>query len=63
MFQSRSDFREEQAANLMIAGLLCLFAFVMLFVFINLNAEISIGPDPAAAQLKEIETIGSSRDH
>jgi hypothetical protein len=59
MFQSRSDYREEQAANLMVAGLLCLFAFVVLFAFISLNSEISIGPDPATAQTKSVETTGS----
>jgi hypothetical protein len=68
MFQSRNDGfqsrinREEQAANLMVAGLLCLFAFVVLFVFISLNSEMSIGPDPATAQVRGVETTGSSRN-
>jgi hypothetical protein len=61
-FQSRTSYREEQAANLMVAGLLCLFAFVVLFVFISLNSEMSIGPDPAKAQVRGIETTGSSRN-
>jgi hypothetical protein len=60
--QSRSNFGEEQATNLMVAGLLCLFAFVVLFVFINLNSEMSIGPDPATAQARGVETTGSSRN-
>ena len=62
LFQSRSNYREEQATNLMVAGLLCLFAFVVLFVFINLNSEMSIGPDPATAQVRGVETTGSSRN-
>lgn len=61
MFQSRNDYREEQAASLMLAGLLFLFAFVVLFIVIDLNSEMPTGPDGAAVQFKGIETTGSSR--
>ncbi|MBZ0148410.1 MAG: hypothetical protein K8F62_12845 [Pseudorhodoplanes sp.] len=63
MFRSRDDYREEQAANLMLVGVLCLFAFVVLFIFIGMNTEMAARSDASAAQHKGVETTGSSRSN
>ena len=58
MFQSRDRYGEAQAANLMITGLLCLFAFVVLFVFISFRPEMLARSDVATT--RGDETTGSS---
>jgi hypothetical protein len=63
MFRSRDDYREEQAANLMLVGLLCLFAFVVLFVFIGMNTEMAARSDGSTARYNGVETTGSSRSN
>ena len=47
----------------MLAGFLCLFAFVVLFVFIGMNTEMAARPDGSAARYNGIETTGSSRSN
>jgi hypothetical protein len=63
MFRSRDDYREAQAANLMLVGFLCLFAFVVLFIFIGMNTEMAARSDGSAPQFKGTETTGSSRSN
>ena len=60
VFRSRDDYREEQAANLMLVGFFCLFAFVILFVFIGMNTEMTARPDGSTARYNGTETTGSS---
>ena len=47
----------------MLAGFLCLFAFVVLFVFIGMNTEMAARPDGSAARYDGTETTGSSRSN
>lgn len=47
----------------MLVGLLCLFAFVVLFVFIGMNTEMAAQSDASAARYNGIETTGSSRNN
>ena len=44
----------------MLTGFLCLFAFVVLFVFVGLNTEMAARPDGSAARYIGAETTGSS---
>jgi len=42
MFKSdQNDYGEDQATNLALVGLLFLFAFVVLFIFIGMNADMT----------------------
>jgi len=63
MFRVRDEDRDAQAANLMVVGFLCLFAFVVLFIFIGMNTEMAARSDASAVQYKWIETTGSSRSN
>ncbi len=47
----------------MLVGVLCLFAFVVLFIFIGMNTEMAARSDASAAQHKGVETTGSSRSN
>lgn len=47
----------------MLVGVLCLFAFVVLFIFIGMNTEMAARSDASAEQHKGVETTGSSRSN
>lgn len=63
MFKSQeNDYGEDQAANLTLVGLLFLFAFVVLFVFIAMNTETTARSDlPSTAQYHAGQQSGNVR--